>query len=73
MEIIRRIKASDACSRILVVSTFASNDSTALTLLPRYRATSYPEAAAESGVQYWDMSGWFGAWTSSKMMDDYHC
>jgi hypothetical protein len=50
-----------------------TNNTSGATFVPQYRSTSWPEAAAETGVAYWDMSTWFGAWNSALMMDGNHC
>jgi hypothetical protein len=60
--ILNRIKAAGFENKILLVSTFMthSSDGSGATFIPQYRATSWPEAAKETGVSYWDMSTWFG-------------
>ena len=60
--ILNRIKAAGFEGKILLVSTFMthSSDGSGATFIPKYRATSWPEAAKETGVSYWDMSTWFG-------------
>jgi hypothetical protein len=73
ISIVNRIKASGIDAGILLVSTFMTNNTSGATFLPQYRATSWPEAASETGVQYWDMSGWFGPWKGYQMMDENHC
>ena len=71
--ILNRIKAAGYTGKILLVSTFMTDNESGATFVPQYRATSWPEAAAESGVAYWDMSTWFGAWDPKLMMDGNHC
>jgi lysophospholipase L1-like esterase len=71
--LLNRIKAAGFAGKILLVSTFMTNNTSGSTFVPQYRATSWPEAAAETGVAYWDMSTWFGAWNSALMMDGNHC
>ena len=71
--ILNMIRAAGFAGRIMLVSTFMTNDASGANLIPQYRATSWPQAAAETGVAYWDMSTWFGAWNSALMMDGAHC
>lgn len=71
--ILNRIKAAGFTSKILLVSTFMTDNSSGSTFVPQYRATSWPQAASETGVQYWDMSSWYGALNSALMMDGNHC
>lgn len=58
--------------KVMLVSTFETDTAAAHTLLPQYVATSYPEAAAATGAEYWDMSTWFGAYNAARMIDAYH-
>jgi hypothetical protein len=57
---------------VMLVSTFETGTAPARTLLPQYLATSYPEAAAATGAEYWDMSTWFGPYDANRMLDPYH-
>ena len=57
---------------MIVVSTFATNESEAQGLLPGYVTTSFPEAARETRASYWDMSSWFGPYDPAKLEDGVH-
>lgn len=50
-----------------------TDNSSGSTFVPQYRAISWPQAASETGVEYWDMSTWYGAANSTLMMDGNHC
>jgi lysophospholipase L1-like esterase len=71
--IINRVKAAGFAGKIMLVSTFMTNNTSGATFIPQYRATSWPQAADETGVAYWDMSAWYGAWNSALMLDANHC
>ena len=71
--IINRIKAAGFTGKIMLVSTFMTNNNSGATYIPQYLATSWPQAASETGVAYWDMSTWYGAWNSALMSDANHC
>jgi Leucine-rich repeat (LRR) protein len=60
--ILNRIKAAGFENRVLLVSTYMTHtgDGSGAVFIPQYRATSWPEAAKETSVSYWDMSTWFG-------------
>ncbi|MEO6094384.1 MAG: SGNH/GDSL hydrolase family protein [Fibrobacteria bacterium] len=70
--IINRIKAAGLTGKIMLVSTFMTNNSSGATLVPQYRAISWPQAASETGVAYWDMSTWFGVGSNALMQDANH-
>ncbi len=65
--IIGRIQVALPSVDILLVSTFETNSPSATTLLHQYRATSYPQAASETGIV------WFGPYESGRMDDNFHC
>ena len=71
--ILNRIKAAGFSGKIMLVSTFMTDNESGRTFVPQYRATAWPEAAAETGVPYWDMSTWYGNWDPRYMMDGNHC
>jgi hypothetical protein len=71
--IINRVKASGATSKILLVSTFMTNDTYGPTYLPLYQATSWPEAASGTESKYWDMCAWFGPYKAATMNGTVHC
>ncbi len=71
--LINRVKASGAVAKILLVSTFMTNDAYGPTYLPLYQAASWPEAASETGIEYWDMCAWFGPYKAAYMNGSLHC
>lgn len=71
--IINRIKAAGFTGKIMLVSTFMTENESGATFVPQYREISWPGAAAATGVAYWDMSTWFDMWSMPVMMDGNHC
>lgn len=70
--ILSRIRKALPDARVLLVSTFTTDGNEAITLLPEYVKTSFPEAAAETGSTYWDMNSWFGPYSPEKIQDGVH-
>jgi hypothetical protein len=59
--ILNRIKAAGFEGKILLISTYTTHaNGDHDELVPQYRTISLPGAAKATGVEYWDMSTWFG-------------
>ena len=65
LKIINRVKAAVTIAprNILLVSCFKDINQSAL--LQEYVNTSYPQAASETGIDYWDMYSWFGDYATN--------
>jgi hypothetical protein len=73
--IINRVKAANINSGIMLVSAFntlGADTVKAKQFLPQYKATSWPEAASECGVEYWDMNTWFTPYVTTAYMSGVH-
>lgn len=72
--LVARIQAALPTAAVWVVSTFETDTvQGTTTLLPEYVATSFPNAASNRDVDYWNLYSWFGPYNASRMLDAYHC
>ena len=74
--ILERIKKVIPAENIWLLSTFDTNDPSknpeSRDMLREYWKTSFPNAAEETGVNYWNMGEWFGEYDTNKMVDAWH-
>ncbi|WP_343256374.1 LamG-like jellyroll fold domain-containing protein [Ligaoa zhengdingensis] len=74
--VLNRVKAALPDKEIWLLSTFDTNDTSkpaSKVMLREYWKTTFPNAAAATGIRFWDMGPWFGDWSSEKMSDAWHC